>query len=42
LASSILGDDKAFGDEQGFAMNWTGVNCLAMNNPCAQKDPYIE
>jgi hypothetical protein len=26
LASSILVNDKAFGDEQGFAMNWAGMN----------------
>jgi hypothetical protein len=33
LALSILGNDKALWDEQGFAMNWAGMDSLAMNCP---------
>jgi hypothetical protein len=35
LASLILGNGNASGDEQGFAMNWAGMNCLAMKCPSA-------
>jgi hypothetical protein len=37
LASSILGNDKALWDEQGFALNWAGMISLATNCPSAHR-----